>query len=109
MVHLHAEHEGASLHDSCRVNTQSSVELLHKLLANHKAQSDPLGVHLRSTLKLAEFSEKLLLLLLLDAKPSILHVNNYGILAEIIASTNFDAPRGCEFQRVFYQIDDNLL
>ena len=83
--------------------------LLYNLLNNCKAESDSISVHFGSAMQLSKATEQLWKLFLGDSSPGVFNMKQQLLLDRVIAGLYFDRANGREFERIFDQVDQDLL
>ena len=110
-LHLHAKDENGTLIDSLRVDFDISFILWDYCFANNKSQTDAFLIHRQtfSFLQLAESLEEFTKILWSNTTAWVTNVHDQSLLNVVVVRVDLNITHFCKFDRVFYNIDKNLL
>ena len=107
--HWYLEEEGRALVLSLREHFNLPATILDNLLADCESHAEAVGVWIFGSLHLPEQCEQLLHLIQLYSLACVANLNLQLLSIVVVGSLNLDVPFVGKFERVFCEINEDLL
>jgi hypothetical protein len=78
------------------MNSNPASKTFDDSLDDSEAKTNPITVHLRSSVQFAVPGEQFWQVLCTDTYSSVVHMNHEVLLLQVVASHDFDLPLSCE-------------